>query len=257
MKANWQLPRGVSRGLWDYVHDTDAARAYDAALADCDLLRTDLAFVKQQFTRPGKVIDLGCGTGRLALTLARENFQVLAVDLSAEMLRIVGEKATAAGLHLDRVQANLVDLDGLADGSFDYAACLFSTLGLIAGAAERTRFLRHVHRLLVPGGMFVVHVHNRWFNVWTRHGRRLLARDVWDSWTGRGVAGDYLMPGHHGIPALPMHLFTRREIQRTLTEAGFRSEEVQPVSVHAEGRVIWPWWFGWLRSYGYLVCAVK
>ena len=55
------------------------------------------------------------------------------------MLRVLGAKA-ALGLSIPRVQANLVELDFLPDGGFDYAACLFSTLGLIEGA-NRERFL--------------------------------------------------------------------------------------------------------------------
>jgi ubiquinone/menaquinone biosynthesis C-methylase UbiE len=92
---------------------------------------------------------------------------VLGVDLSEEMLRVAGEKAAAAGVVVHRLKANLVELDGLRDGGFDYAACLFSTLGMVHGLAERRRVLAHVHRLLKPGGVFVLHVHNRWFNVWS------------------------------------------------------------------------------------------
>ena len=32
--ADWQLPPGVNRGLWDYLHDPELARRYDASLAD-------------------------------------------------------------------------------------------------------------------------------------------------------------------------------------------------------------------------------
>ena len=41
--ADWQLPPGVSRGLWDYLHDAAPARNYDAALAGSPLLGADAA----------------------------------------------------------------------------------------------------------------------------------------------------------------------------------------------------------------------
>jgi hypothetical protein len=155
------------------------------------------------------------------------------------------------------MQANLVELDGIADASFDHAACLFGTLGLIDGPDARRRFLTHVRRLLVPGGTFVVHVHNRWFHVWTRAGRRLLCDDVWRSALGQKRPGDFVMPGHDGIPGMPMHLFSRREIRRLLIETGFRVREVRPVSLRADGKLPWPSWLAGVRSYGFLVAAER
>ena len=129
---------------------------------------------------------------------------------------------------------------------------MFSTLGLLVGAESRQKFLAHVHRILKPGGVFVVHVHNRWFNIWTAQGRRLLLGDVFG-----GAHGDYAMPAQQGIGSLTMHLFTRREILRILQETGFTIAEVRPLSLQANGRLRAAWWFGGLRAYGYLVAARK
>lgn len=255
--ADWQLPPGVSRGLWDYLHDAETARRYDDRLAGTPLLSVDIAFAQQHFDRPGRLIDLGCGTGRLMLPFAQRGYWVLGVDLSAEMLKVTGAKAGAAGVEVHRLQANIVQLEGLADQSFDYAACLFSTLGMVAGNRERGRVLRQVHRLLRPEGKFVLHVHNRWFNCWDPDGRAWLLRDCWRSLRGNEYAGDKLMPAHQGITGFTLHLFTRREISSLLIAAGFRLLDVQPLSLHADGRLPWPGWFGGVRSYGYLLAARK
>src|SRR5436190_23652657 len=124
----WQLPAGVTRGLWDYVNDPDLARAYDTHLADSPLPAIDQRFCERHFTTPGRLLDLGCGTGRLLLPFASRGFWGLGVDLSAEMLRVAGDKAAAAGVAIARLQANLVELGCLADDTFDYVACLVSTL---------------------------------------------------------------------------------------------------------------------------------
>ena len=257
MPADWQLPTGVSRALWDYFHDPAIARTYDAALQDTPLLTIDQQFVLAHCQPPGDFIDLGCGTGRLALTLAQHRYRPIGVDLSPEMLSVLGEKAAALHVNIPRVCANLVELGMFADQSFDYAACLFSTLGLIVGAEARRRVVAHAHRLLRPGGVFVVHVHNRWFNFGTAHGRGLLAREMFASWIGRGASGDYEMPPHQGVGPLTMHLFTRREIARLLRSSGFEIVEIRPLSLRADGRLPCPWWFGRLRSYGYLIAARK
>ena len=167
-------PPGVSRGLWDYLHDPAVARGYDASLAGSSLFRSDEAFVERHCPTPGRLIDLGCGTGRLLLPLAHRGYWVLGVDLSAEMLRVAGEKAAAAGVNVHLLRANLAELGCLANGSFDWATCLFSTLGMVAGAEQRQRVVKHAYRLLRPGGRLVLHVHNRWFNFWDPQGRRWL-----------------------------------------------------------------------------------
>jgi SAM-dependent methyltransferase len=248
---DWQLPPGVSSELWAYFQDRELVRSYDQKLAETPLLRTDQAFVAQHCPKPGRIVDLGCGTGRLLVAMARKGFQVVGVDLSEEMLRVAGEKAAAGGVPVDLVKANLVQLDGLADATFDHAACLFSTLGMIDGAAHRRQSIRHIFRLLRPGGVFVLHVHNRWFNFWDRGGRRWLLGDLAASVSGR-EGGNRVPPGRAG-PTL--HHFTRREATQLLRDAGFDVLEVRPVSLRADGQLRCPWWFGWLRSYGYLIAA--
>src|SRR5215475_11724837 len=190
MPADWQLPKGVSRALWDYFHDDALARAYDKALDGTPLLKVDREFVLEHCRPPGKIIDLGCGTGRLALALAQAGYQPVGVDLSLPMLAVLRDKAAALGLSIPCVCGNLVELGMFADASFDYAACLFSALGLLVGADARRRAVAHARRVLKPGGVFVVHVHNRWFNFWTGPGRRLLLRELAASWSGRGASGD-------------------------------------------------------------------
>jgi SAM-dependent methyltransferase len=254
---DWQLPPGVNRGLWDYLHDLDLARGYDASLAGSTLFAADQAFAERHFGRPGRLLDLGCGTGRLLIPFARRGFWVLGVDLSEEMLRVTGEKAAAAGVTVHRLKANLVELGGLCDQTFDYAACLFSTLGMVLGAAQRRRVVGHVYRLLRPGGKFVLHVHNRWFNTWDPQGRRWLLKDLFRSLCGRGPGGDRVMPVHQGIAGLALHLFTRREAVRLLSGAGFRLREVRPISLAPDGRLSCPWWFAGVRAYGYLLAAER
>src|SRR5947209_14578512 len=108
---DWQFPPGVTRGLWDYLHDPGLARRYDATLAGAPLLEADVRFCEEHFDRPGRLIDLGCGTGRLLVPFPRRGYWVLGVDLSEEMLRVAAEKAAAAGVPVHLLRANLVELE--------------------------------------------------------------------------------------------------------------------------------------------------
>jgi SAM-dependent methyltransferase len=254
-RPDWQLPRGVNRGLWDYIRNEEIAWNYDEGLRQSSLAQADIEFAQTHFKHKGRLIDLGCGTGRLLVPFAQRGFAVVGVDLSTGMLRAAAEKSRAAGIRVDLVQANLTDLSCFAERSFDYAACLFSTLGMIGPAGERRRVLQQVYRLLRPAGILVLHIHNRWFNVQSALGHRSLALDVWRSFFHNPHAGDREMPVHQSVAGLTLHLFARREVIRLLVDAGFSIEEVRPLSLAADSRLKWPRWFGWLRAYGYLVAA--
>jgi SAM-dependent methyltransferase len=259
MKAppDWLLPSGVTRGLWDYVHDAEIAKNYDAYLSNSSLFSTDLAFVDKHCFKPGRFLDMGCGAGRLLIHLAKRGYRVLGVDLSEAMLEVAKAKAADVGVGIQCLKANLVELDALCDESFDYAACLFSTLGMVIGKEERRRVVAHAYRLLRPGGKFILHVHNRWFNFWDPPGRRWLCKDLLRSWTCDERAGDRVMPPQQGIGSLSLHHFTRSEAIRLLKDNGFRIAEVFPVGLRADGKLPYRHCFGWLRAYGYLLAAEK
>jgi ubiquinone/menaquinone biosynthesis C-methylase UbiE len=255
--ADWQLPAGVNHGLWDYLHSPTVARGYDAALAGSTLFAADERFVERHCPTAGNLIDLGCGTGRMLLTLAGRGYRVVGVDLSSEMLAVAREKAAATGLPVHLIRANLAELDAIADASFDHAICLFSTLGMVMGADTRRQVVRHVFRMLRPGGHFVLHVHNRWFSALDPSGRRWLLKNLLASAFGSAIAGDRVMPVHQGVAGLTLHLFTRREAMELLRSAGFRIVEVAAVGLTGDGNLPRQELFGWLRSYGYLLAAEK
>lgn len=101
---DWQLPAGVTRALWDSFHDADVARQYDRHLEGTHLLRQDLDFFQAHCPQPGRVIDLGAGTGRLSIPLVRQAYTSVAVDLSPEMLKVLGEKADHEGVSVPCVR---------------------------------------------------------------------------------------------------------------------------------------------------------
>jgi SAM-dependent methyltransferase len=243
LTPDWQLPAGVDRGLWDYVSSERVAREYDEALAGTPLLELDLRFAERHFPNPGRLVDLGCGTGRLAIHFAHHGYSCLAVDLSETMLDVLRTKAEQAGVAIDRLKANLVELDAVATAGFDYAACMFSTLGMIRGEENRRRFLGHVRRILKPGGVFVLHVHNAGYRFGRGQGKR------------GSAPGDRTMPQHRGGAELTIHHYAKRELCAELSRAGFRVKDLAPLSARADGRLAAPWFFAGPRAHGYLIAA--
>lgn len=258
---SWQLPVGVDAALWDYVHDATLAERYDESLRDSPLLACDLDFALAELAGPGRAVgrllDVGCGTGRASFAFATRGFEVTAVDLSESMLAVVARKAAAAGLSIECLRANIAELDELPAGVFVGAVCLFGTLGMLVGEAARRRCLLGVQRALAPGGRLVVHVHNRWHALTQPGGRAWLAASVW-RWLTRGESlGDRVCPPHQGLGRLRMHLFSRRGIVHLLHSCGLRVRRIVPVGLRTDGRLPWPWLAPAIRAQGYLICAQR
>ncbi|HEY3788888.1 MAG TPA: class I SAM-dependent methyltransferase [Urbifossiella sp.] len=239
---DWQLPPGVDRGLWDYLNSTEMAAGYDEQMAASPLARADVAFCEKWFPEPGKLLDMGCGTGRLCLYFAKKGFECVGVDLSEEMLAKARTLQEAHSMprvgsgSANFIQANLIDLKQWPDSSFEYAACLFSTLGMIRGEENRVQVLANAFRLLKPGGRFVLHVHNRYF-----------PGLGWRNW-GKG---DITMPQAYGGAPLTLFHFTLRDILLRLAEMGFEVKEVRAVGIDGAE----PRWPRRLRAYGYLLAG--
>ncbi len=255
--SDWQLPRGVTRSLWDYSHADHIAFDYDDHFADSQLFEFDESIVLEHCTPAGLVVDLGCGTGRVLVPLARRGFACVGVDLSVPMLTVVGQKAREEGLTIHRLRANLVELDALADGVADYCLLLFSTLGMIRGRQHRAQLLAHARRILKPGGLFVCHVHNRWYNLFDPQGRRWLWRNWWRSrWDRHTEWGDKVYH-YRGIPQMFIHVFSGGEFRRALETAGFRVRAWTPLDTHRYRPLVRSWCLGSWRANGWIaVCEV-
>lgn len=248
MIPDWQLPPGVDRGLWDYLRSGEMVAGYDAQMRASPLAAADVAACEAAFPTPGKLVDLGCGTGRLAIHFALRGYDCTGVDLSEEMLSRARENAANAGANVVWTAANLVDLAGMADASFDYAACLFSTLGMVRGAENRLAAAKSAARILKPGGRFVLHAHHRGFR---GLGLRMRFVQAWRSLIGSASAGDVTMPQAYGGAPLTLHHFSRSELVALLDAAGFDVREVRSITETGD-TALSPG-----RTYGYLAIAEK
>jgi SAM-dependent methyltransferase len=253
LPPEWQLPEGVPGGVWEYTQAEHIATEYDEYFAENQLFEFDEQVLLRHIRKPGLAVDLGCGTGRAVVALARRGIRGLAVDLSPHMLSIVAEKAQRENLPIQCLQANLVELGCLSDRSADYALCLFSTLGMIRGQKIRRRVLENVRRILKPGGLFVMHVHNYWFNLFDPLGRRWLMKHFFERLKNREIEpGDKFFP-FHGITQMFLHTFKQSELRRELRRAGFRFREWIPLGVDRQRPLPHPYWFGQFRANGWIV----
>jgi len=98
----------------------------------------------------GPILDVGAGTGRVALSLAHDGYEVTALEREVALLDALRERA--GGLPLQLVQA---DARSFALARTDYALCLvpMQTVQLLGGTEGRLSFLRHAREHLREGGL--------------------------------------------------------------------------------------------------------
>jgi len=250
-----KTPHAIPPSTWEYVQSPRIARDYDLYYQGTRLLDFDSQVLDSLIPNPGTLLDLGCGTGRHVLQFARRGFDVTGLDLSPHMLRVTRDKLEAESLKADLVPQDLCDLSRFDSVSFDYVICMFSTLGLIRGRAHRTDVLRQVRRLLKPGGLLVLHVHNRWFNLFDREGRAWLLRNHFLMPFQGYELGDRIFDNLSPIPHMYLHIFSLREVRRMLWQAGFSSQAVICLNRARDAELPKPFLRS-LRSNGFIFSAL-
>jgi SAM-dependent methyltransferase len=99
---------------------------------------------------PGRVLDAGCGTGRVAIELDRRGHQVVGVDLDPEMLAVARAKAP----HLTWVEADLADPTLDLGQSFDTVVLAGNVLIFVTPGTEGA-VIAGLARHLRPGGRLI------------------------------------------------------------------------------------------------------
>jgi SAM-dependent methyltransferase len=136
------------------------ARLYDLDLVD-DPGDIDL-YLALAGRVDGPVLELAAGTGRLAVPLAEAGHEVTAVDIDPAMLARLRRRATAAGqpveTRLTSVEADLLDLDLDAAGTFGLGFIALNSLFVLASRDAQRQAFRTMARHLAPGGLAAVDV---------------------------------------------------------------------------------------------------
>lgn len=130
-----------------------AERYSHQPVANPEAFERKIEITKSLMTMRSVVLDIGCGTGSLALRLAPSLAQVHGLDLSSEMIRIAREKASTenvdnATFHVGPFDETFTAFEGeTLDG-----ICAYSVLHLVE---DRPATLNRIFSLLKPGGFFV------------------------------------------------------------------------------------------------------
>ena len=132
----------------------------------------DVGFYLEEARRSGgPVVELGVGTGRIAVPIAADGIRVLGVDSSRRMLEICARRAALAGVDVDLRVGDFREPP--VTERVPLVICPFRSLLHMHTDEDRRLVLTSAHELLLPGGRFVFDVftpgaddiaqtHDRW-----------------------------------------------------------------------------------------------
>jgi ubiquinone/menaquinone biosynthesis C-methylase UbiE len=185
-----------SHRFWDRI----AERYAKKPVGDEAAYQRKLAVTREHFRPDMTVLEIGCGTGSTAIAHAPYVARIRATDISKNMIEIATRKAAAAGVKNVTFECCSVEELDVARESVD-AVLALSLLHLLE---DKEAAIARIHDMLRPGGVFVSNTvclgdNMRWFRFVGPLGR----------WLG----------------VFPLvRIFTRKELEQSLTGAGFEIE---------------------------------
>ncbi len=214
------------------------ASVYDRLMQDVPYDRW-VANLEEMFRRFGicgrRVLDLGCGTGNVAVPLALKGYQVTALDLSPEMLALAEYKARTAGVKINFTCQDMRDFD--VSGEYDLVISMCDSLNYLLSTEELRQVFAKAAGVLTDGGWLIFDLNSaaKLARVFGDNTYTLLDEDVAYIWEN-----DY--DPHERVCHMDLTFFVRRpnglyerfaerhaeraytveEVRQALTGAGFR-----------------------------------
>jgi SAM-dependent methyltransferase len=128
-----------------------------AALYDLMRFEEDIPlYLELAGAEGGRVLELACGAGRVAVPLARAGHHVVGFDASRSMLSLAREKAAGLDARLHLVQADLRTFDLFEHAPFDLAIVAVKSLAYLTERADQLAALERAAMHLRPGGLLVI-----------------------------------------------------------------------------------------------------
>ena len=103
----------------------------------------------------GRVLDVGCGYGRIAIPLAELGYDVTGLDISPNLLRAARRETARRRLEIRFDHGSMTDLP-YPPASFDGVLCIWTAFHELLDVVEQVAALREMRRVLRPGGVGVI-----------------------------------------------------------------------------------------------------
>lgn len=162
------------------------AFVYDEVMDD-GLYNQWLTFSKRHLPTSAAILEMACGTGALAVSFAKNGYEVTALDLSEEMLMMASKRAADQDATVQFVQGNMLDLSEM--GQYKAITCFSDSLCYMANRQEVQQVFDEVYQALEEEGTFIFDVHSTYqidkiFPEYSYHYQTEEFAFLWDSYPG-------------------------------------------------------------------------
>jgi SAM-dependent methyltransferase len=166
------------------IWTTNEAEAWNLDVPRSQTVR-EVGFLIWAFRRFGhgdvhEVLDLGCGTGRLAIELSAKGYAVTGVDKFPAMLEVARQNAEAKHVKLSLFRTPLDELK--ITGQFDAAYSIQDPFNYVLEEEELSNSLTRLRSLLQPGGVLVVDMMN-FASLYGRWKETIIKDNKGDGWS--------------------------------------------------------------------------
>lgn len=186
-------------------------------------------------SKGAKILEAGCGPGRVAVELAMLGLNVTGVDLIQSELDAAAETANDEGVDMELIRADLRTFK--SEKKFDAATSLFTSIGYCDSPEEDRQIIKNIYESLNDNGFFILESLSReiavkdftegeWFE---RSGKTVLTDfgvvGAWEGLRSRWVLIDN-ETGERIEHEFVQRLYSAVELKKILLEIGFESVEI-------------------------------
>src|SRR5699024_11026971 len=113
--------------------------------------------IAQKAKAVSTIVDLGCGTGEVAIPLAKQGYDMIGVDISTHMLACASNKALHENIQVQWIEQDMRQLTGLQDVDMVISYC--DSINYITNEADLAAVFARVYDSLADDGLFVFDFH--------------------------------------------------------------------------------------------------
>ncbi len=226
------MDQQTQKNLLDLVRQNYQEIADDFDLTRKKYLWPELVKLAGMIKDGDRVLDAGCGNGRLAGAFIDKNIYYLGIDSSEKLI----EAADKNFQFSNKIQntkckfqvADVLELDKIQENNFNYIFCI-AVLHHLPGNELRLKALGQMKRKLKPGGKIIITV----WNLWSRAKfRKLIIKYSWLKLVNKNTMdfGDILFDWKNNkgekISSRYYHIFTKNNLKKLVAAAGFKLERI-------------------------------
>lgn len=129
---------------------------YDLLMKDCDYEKWSQYLISEI---KGKGIDFACGSGKMTIPLKKAGFDLIGVDISADMLKVAGENARKEGVKIDFILSDMTKFT--SPKKVDFALCMLDGVNYL-NKLQVKNFFNTAYKNLNGGGKFIFDISSKY-----------------------------------------------------------------------------------------------